>query len=180
MNDLEETQPINTFQKSSKQNEDLDCNLNELKDLTESSASSSDDGEIQRPAYHKKAKGTPLYKSRKGDEDKRHTKGDRTPAQIAAWAKATASRLANREARMSAAIAAENAIKEEHRKATEERIVKKAISIKKREIMKQKVLDTISDDDTPIEEVKERVKKIREPRERVVYKEASAPAFVFV
>jgi hypothetical protein len=159
-----------------------DASIKSEEGTTETAASSSDDSEIQaRPAYHKKAKGTPLYVSRKGDADKRHTKGERTPAQIAAWEKATATRLANREKRMAAAIAAENAIKEEHRAATEEKIVKKAISIKKREIMKQKVIDTISDDETPIEQVRETVKKARAPR---VYKEQPVvqrePAYVFL
>lgn len=46
----------------------------------------------------------------------------------------------------------------------EEKIVKKAISIKKKELKQQLALDAISDDDTPIEElkVKKRV-RIREP-----------------
>jgi hypothetical protein len=39
----------------------------------------------------------------------------------------------------------------------EEKIVKKAISIKKKQILKQKVLDEISDDETPIEEVKKKI-----------------------
>lgn len=44
--------------------------------------------------------------------------------------------------------------------ALEEKIVKKAISIKKKQIKKQSALDEISDDDTPIEKVKEIAKKI--------------------
>jgi hypothetical protein len=38
--------------------------------------------------------------------------------------------------------------------ALEEKVVKKAISIKKKQIKKQSALDEISDDDTPIEKVK--------------------------
>jgi hypothetical protein len=45
------------------------------------------------------------------------------------------------------------------RKALEEKVVKKAISIKKKQIKKQSALDEISDDDTPIEKVKEIAKK---------------------
>jgi hypothetical protein len=41
------------------------------------------------------------------------------------------------------------------RKIAEEKIVKKAIAIKKKEIKKQAVLDEISDDDTPIQKIKE-------------------------
>ena len=44
---------------------------------------------------------------------------------------------------------------EEDRKIMEAKIVKKAISIKKKEIKKQAALDEISDDDTPIQKIKE-------------------------
>lgn len=57
--------------------------------------------------------------------------------------------------------------------ALEEKVVKKAISIKKKQIKKQSALDEISDDDTPIEKIKEVAKTIK----------ASAkptPAFKFI
>ena len=41
----------------------------------------------------------------------------------------------------------------------EDKIVKKAISIKKKQILKQKVLDEISDEETPVEEVKAKIIK---------------------
>ncbi|MFZ4799159.1 MAG: hypothetical protein ACOYMA_16785 [Bacteroidia bacterium] len=44
---------------------------------------------------------------------------------------------------------------EEDRKIMEAKIVRKAISIKKKEIKKQAALDEISDDDTPIQKIKE-------------------------
>jgi hypothetical protein len=47
------------------------------------------------------------------------------------------------------------------RKALEEKVVKKAISIKKKQIKKQSALDEISDDDTPIEKIKEVSKTIK-------------------
>lgn len=47
------------------------------------------------------------------------------------------------------------------RKALEEKVVKKAISIKKKQIKKQSALDEISDDDTPIEKIKEVAKTIK-------------------
>ena len=43
----------------------------------------------------------------------------------------------------------------EERKILEEKLVKKAIAVKKKQIKKQSVLDEISDDDTPIEKIKE-------------------------
>lgn len=47
------------------------------------------------------------------------------------------------------------------KKALEEKVVKKAISIKKKQIKKQSALDEISDDDTPIEKIKEHAKTIK-------------------
>lgn len=55
---------------------------------------------------------------------------------------------------------------EEDRKIMEAKIVRKAISIKKKEIKKQAALDEISDDDTPIQKIKEiskTEKKVIEP-----------------
>jgi hypothetical protein len=45
------------------------------------------------------------------------------------------------------------------KKAIEQKIVKKALSIKKKEIKRQEILDEISDDETPIEKIKVPVKK---------------------
>jgi hypothetical protein len=47
----------------------------------------------------------------------------------------------------------------EYKKGVEEKIVRKAIAIKKKEIMKQAVLDEIEDDDTPMEKVVQKAKK---------------------
>lgn len=44
------------------------------------------------------------------------------------------------------------------KKLLEDKIIKKAISIKKKEIKKSNLLDDISDDDTPIEEIKASIK----------------------
>ena len=46
------------------------------------------------------------------------------------------------------------------KKEIEEKIVKKAVAIKKREIKQKAILEEISDDDTPIEEIKKIVTKI--------------------
>tara|TARA_R110000868_G_scaffold286457_1_gene546936 strand:+ start:5236 stop:5718 length:483 start_codon:yes stop_codon:yes gene_type:complete len=48
--------------------------------------------------------------------------------------------------------------KANQKKLLEDKIVKKAISIKKKEIKKSTLLDEISDDDTPIEEIKTTMK----------------------
>lgn len=56
-------------------------------------------------------------------------------------------------ARMRAELRARQ--EEDERKLKEEKIVKKAIAIKKKQIKKNAVLDEISDDDTPLEKIKE-------------------------
>ena len=45
----------------------------------------------------------------------------------------------------------------------EQKIVKKAISIKKKQILKEAALDEISDDETPMEAIKQIVKKKKQP-----------------
>lgn len=78
------------------------------------------------------------------------TKRPRSQKQIEQFEKAKATRDANRKAR-----AEQKAIEEANRqKELEDKIVKKAIAIKKKQILQQKVLDDVSDDDTPIEKVK--------------------------
>lgn len=67
----------------------------------------------------------------------------RTEKQIEAFKKAQAKRDENR------AITKENT-----KKALEEKVIQKAISIKKTQVRKLQVLDQISDDETPIEEIK--------------------------
>ena len=61
---------------------------------------------------------------------------------------------------------------EEQRKNLEEKLVKKAIALKKKQIKKQAVLDAISDDETPIEKVKQIAEKIKsdEPKKGPVFK----------
>ena len=48
----------------------------------------------------------------------------------------------------------------------EEKIVKKAVAIKKKQIKKQIALDDISDDDTSLEEIKKIVKQLPAKKER--------------
>lgn len=79
----------------------------------------------------------------------------RTQKQIDAFNKCLAIKQANAKKRMDEA----KRLAEEERKALEEKVVKKAISIKKKQIKKQVALDEISDDDEPIEAIREKVKK---------------------
>lgn len=80
--------------------------------------------------------------------------------------------------------------RENEKKALEEKIVQKAISIKKKEIKKSLVLDEISDDETPIEEIKMAVKAKKAvvqqtptkppPQQAPKAIEARKPTFLFV
>ena len=67
---------------------------------------------------------------------------------------------------------AEQQEKDNQKKLLEDKIVKKAISIKKKEIKKSNLLDEISDDDTPIEEIKTTMKAKSIPKQVVA---TSAP-----
>ena len=87
--------------------------------------------------------------------DKR-TKGayERTEAQKAATEKLKAAAILRTER-----IRKEKAEQEEiNKKAFEEKVVQKAIAVKKKQL-KQAMLDEISDDDTPMEEIKQIVKQ---------------------
>jgi predicted ribonuclease YlaK len=83
-------------------------------------------------------------------------KKPRTEAQLKAFEKARENARLNAEKRK-----AEREIKAlEERKEVEEKLVKKAISIKKKQIKQQAVLDEISDDDTPLIEIQKIVKQL--------------------
>jgi len=70
---------------------------------------------------------------------------------------------------------------EETKKVVEEKVVKKAIAIKKKQIKQQKVLDEISDDDTPIEEIIPVVRKAtRRPEYTPVIRQNNGPRIIFV
>jgi hypothetical protein len=104
------------------------------------------------------------------------SKKPRTQAQIDAFAKVIEKREANRKMRAEARD--EEAVVK--KAEIEEKIVKKAISIKKKEIKKQIVLDEVSSDDESIEEIK---KKIVASKKKVVskaVKEPEPPKYIFL
>lgn len=74
-----------------------------------------------------------------------------TEKQLEALKKGQATRDANIKKRKEEA----QRIADEEKKKLEEKIVKKAISIKKKQIKKQSALDEIEDDETPIQKIKE-------------------------
>jgi hypothetical protein len=117
--------------------------------------------QIKKPVKKK------VYKKKEpveGEEPK--PKRERTPAQIAAWERCLANRTKNREDRKK--IQDEDAkllteYKKQLAKKTETKIVKKAVGIKKKQIVREEEIDEISEDETPIEVVKEIIKKRRQP-----------------
>lgn len=109
----------------------------------------------------------PIYKKKEAAEPK--PKRERTPAQIAAWEKCLANRQKNREDRKKiqdedAKLLAE--YKKQLAKKAESKVVKKAVGIKKKAIVREQDLDEISEDETPIEVVKEIIKKRRQPAQK--------------
>lgn len=93
-------------------------------------------------------------------------KKPRSEKQIAAFQKVLETRDANRRARADARVATQEADKA----LLEEKIVKKAVSIKKKQIKRQIALEEISDDDEPVEDIKRKI--AARPRVRA----APAPA----
>jgi len=84
-------------------------------------------------------------------------KRERTQKQIDAFNKCIDTKKKKAAERAEAA----RQLVELNKKALEEKVVKKAISIKKKQIKKQSALGEISDDDEPIEKVKEHAKTIK-------------------
>lgn len=89
-----------------------------------------------------------------------------TPKQLEVLEKAREKMLTNaREKRIKKQLEDEAIEKEiqrrvnEYKKGVEEKIVRKAVAIKKREIMRQAEIDEIEDDDIPMEKVVEAVRK---------------------
>lgn len=93
----------------------------------------------------------------------------KTEKQLEAFQKAIATRDANAKKRKDAA----DKILAQSKTELEDKVVKKALSIKKKQIKAQLALEEISDDDEPIEVVKQKVKK-------AVERPPPKPMFVFV
>jgi len=139
--------------------------------LDDNKSEVTDDNEIQAVPV-KKSRGRPtlpipepVYKPR----EKPAVKKERTEAQKEATRKMLEARDKNRAARTSVKAVKEDLkslrqqqieeLKSQAVKEYQDTLVKKAISIKKKQIKKEKELEEISDDDTPIEEIRKIVKQ---------------------
>tara|TARA_R110002167_G_scaffold120911_1_gene298966 strand:- start:26 stop:544 length:519 start_codon:yes stop_codon:yes gene_type:complete len=123
--------------------------LQELKDLEESVTEGleEDNGVTYKdPLEHMDE---PIQADKKDTNTAVKEKKPRTAKQIEAFEKARQTRernaLARKQGRDDEAIII--------RKQVEDKLVKKAIAVKKKQIKQQAILDEISDDDTPLEEV---------------------------
>lgn len=123
--------------------------LKELQDLEETitEETEEDNGVIYKdPLEHMDE---PLQADKKDTKKAVKEKKPRTAKQIEAFEKARQTReknaLARKQMRDEEAIAI--------RKQVEDKLVKKAIAVKKKQIKQQAILDEISDDETPLEEV---------------------------
>jgi lysyl-tRNA synthetase class I len=121
----------------------------------------SEDEEIEIKKPVKRAVKQGVYKNY---GEPRKEKKERTQAQKDSWARCLAARKEKRDERLK--------IKEEDAKQLEtykkqlvkkntEKVLRKAVAIKKKAAVMDKVLDEISDDETPIEVVKEKIKQRR-------------------
>lgn len=114
---------------------------------------------------------------KKAPQRKKETKPrpPKTPAQLATVQKMIDAKKKNAELRRIERETAE----EEHKQKLQEKIVKTAIKIKKKQIKKEKVIEEVdTDDDEPIEEIKKIVKK-RAVLKETIYEPAPQPKYIF-
>ena len=90
------------------------------------------------------------------ESDEETPKKERSARQIKAFEACLLKKKVNADKRFNDA----KKLAEYEKKELEEKVVKKAISIKKKQIKKQAVLDEISDDDTPMEKIKPKPKPV--------------------
>lgn len=126
-------------------------------------------GNMSEHKDDKQIEKTEMINDKENDEPITKPKRQLTEKQKEALAKGKQIRDANALKRKEERIKKE----EEEKKIIEEKLVKKAIALKKKQIKKQALLDEISDDDTPIQKVKEIVEKI--PDKKIIIKEPEKP-----
>jgi len=151
------------------------------------SVAETEDNEIQSvPIKRTRGRPTlpvpePVYKPRTQPSVKK----ERTEAQKEATRKMLAVRDANRASRTSVKAVKEDLkvlrdqqiteLKQQAIKEYQDSLVKKAISIKKKEIKKKIELEEISDDDTPMEEIRKITKRLPAKQSNTVVKNLPTP-----
>ena len=141
--------------------------LKELQDLEETNTEGIGEEKDEPLQAVKGDVDIPVNDTKKAVKEKK----PRTAKQIEAFEKARQTRernaLARKQMRDEEAIAI--------RKEVEDKLVKKAIAVKKKQIKQQAVLDEISDDDTPLEEVEKIATRSKTRLKREVSKDFPAP-----
>jgi len=148
--------------------------LNELQDLEESKPEKVEDLAIQK---------TDADKTDEEDDEPQtivKAKKPRTEAQKKVFEKAKETARLNAEKRK----AEREAKAKEEQKAIEEKLVKKAIALKKKQIKEQAILDNIEDDETPLIEIEKIVKELPAKFKKATKQEAPAqtanpPRYIF-
>lgn len=125
--------------------------LQELLDLENSNVEDVEEPIEQKNNQPELINDTIDDKDKSNDITIQKAKKPRTQKQQEAFERAKAIRDANYAKRKEEKRLQE----EEERKIIEEKLVKKAIAVKKKQIKKQAILDEVSDDETPIQKVKE-------------------------
>jgi len=93
------------------------------------------------------------------EEETPKPKKERSARQVEAFEACLLKKKVNSDKRLNDA----KKLAEFEKKALEEKLVKKAISVKKKQLKKELVLDEISDDDTPMEKIKPKPKPVAIP-----------------
>jgi hypothetical protein len=98
----------------------------------------------------------------------------RTEAQEKAFQKAREARDTNRKNRAEN----RNIAAEDYKQKIEEKVVKKAVAIKKREIKRNEILDSISDDEADMEEIRAILRRRKEDKLKAVSRPKKEPHIV--
>ena len=154
--------------------------LEDLKILAPNDTEEPSDGELEIKPTPSPVKKKKVYNVKPKDPDA--PKRPLTEKQKENWAKCLAVREAKRKERKTEQTILKEQIevkKKEAKKAVEDKVVRKAISIKKKQIKAEAMLDHVSDDETPIEEVKQILRK-QPPRKVNMTPVPERPVFTFV
>ena len=163
------------------QNQNIEILKQQLQDLNVNNT----EEEIINTKYKKPRKSKKIVLSSSSDSDKENkepiekpkVKRERTDKQKEAFIKAREKMMANAELRK--LERAKNA--EKQKQDLEEKIIKKAISLKKKEIKKKAILEEISSDSTEDEKIKKIVKKLNKKKEIQIQKtEPEESKFKFI
>jgi len=115
-------------------------------------------------------------KEKEEEEELEKKKKPRSQKQIETFEKARTKMLANHKARHET----QKRMEEDNKTAFEGKIMKKALEIKKKQILKESMLDEVSDEDTDIQKIKRIVKAKSAKVEKALAKVEKGLAVIYV